>query len=156
MIEERGKVVAIEPGGRIRVAVNRQSSCGSCSARAACGQGLLQTLRPGRSHEVSAVSRLPVRVGDTVVLGVVESLLVRGAVLVYLLPLLALLTGALLAEWLGLPETGSIAFGAAGFGLAVLWLYFFNRKLAGSEELLPEVLRIEAHAAMNERIRWQV
>lgn len=154
MIEERGQVMAVE-GEQVRVAVSRQNSCGSCKARAACGQGLMQSMRPGRTHEVLALCEYPVRVGDTVVLGVDEALALRGAVLVYLLPLLALLAGALLADWLRLSEGYSILAGLAGFVLSVAGLYLYNRSLAGRKGMLPLVLRVEPVLVQPGIVCWQ-
>lgn len=153
MIEERGRVMAVD-GQQIRVAVDRQSACGSCKARAACGQGLVQSLRPGRQHDVLTVCEFPVRVGDVVVLGVEESLALRGAVLVYLFPLLALLLAALTADWLGLNEGWSIVSGLAGFAAAIFCLYLYNRSLSGRAGLLPLVLRVEPPAGQSASVRW--
>ncbi len=44
-------------------------------------------------------------VDDRVVIGIPEDLLVRSSLLVYLLPLLGLFAGALLAQWLALAES---------------------------------------------------
>lgn len=153
MIEELGQVLAVE-GRQVRVAVNRQNSCGSCKARAACGQGLAQSLKPGRSHEVLALCELPVQVGDTVVLGIEESLAVRGAVLVYLLPLLALLIGALTADWLGLGEPVVILAALSAFAVAVYALYLYNRRLEGQTGMLPQVVRVESTDWQKGEIRW--
>lgn len=154
MIEERGQVMAIE-GRQVRVAVNRQSACGSCKARAACGQGLAQSLKPGRCHEVLALCEFPVRIGDTVILGVEESLAVRGAVLVYLLPLLALLAGALMADWLGFGEPVAIVSALTTFAAAVFALYLYNRTLEGRVAMLPKVMRVESPDWQQGTIRWQ-
>lgn len=155
MIEEQGQVMAVD-GKQVRVAVSRQSACGSCKARAACGQGLMQSLQPGRCHEVVAWCEFPVRVGDRVVIGVTESLALRGAVLVYLLPLLALLAGALAADRLGLGEGGAIIAGLTGFAAAVFCLYLYNRSLAGKRDMLPLVVRVESSpVAQQDIIRWQ-
>ena len=153
MIEERGQVMAVERG-QVRVAVSRQSSCGSCKARAACGQGLMQGLKPGRIHEVLALCELPVQAGDVVVLGVDESLALRGAFLVYLLPLLALLAGALLVERAGLGEGWAIIGGLVGFSAAVAGLYLYNRSLAGRDGMLPRVLRVEPATEQVTAVRW--
>ncbi|MFB1011888.1 MAG: SoxR reducing system RseC family protein [Thiopseudomonas sp.] len=153
MIEERGQVMAVD-GDRVRVAVERQSACGSCKARAACGQGMIQALRSGRCQEVEARCSLPVRVGDQVVLGVAEELAVRSALLVYLLPLLALLGGALLADAQGLAEGWSILSALGGFALAVGGVYLYNRRLAVRGETLAVVLRVEPLSGST-AIRWQ-
>lgn len=154
MIEERGQVVAVERD-RIRILVERSSSCGSCQARAACGQGLSEALRPGRSHELQVQCDLPVAVGDQVVVGVAANWIVRGAMLVYLLPLLALLAGAILAERSGLGEGWSILLALLGFAGTVLGLYVYNRKLAAEGKLLPSVLRVEPQLSAADIIRWE-
>ncbi len=152
MIEERGQVLAVA-GDRVRVAVERHSACGSCKARAACGQGMMQALRRERCHEVEARCSLPVQVGDLVVVGVAEELAVRSALLVYVLPLLALLAGALLADALGLNEGWSILAALGGFALAVAGLYLYNRRLAVTCEPVV-VLRVEPLLAST-AVRWQ-
>ena len=49
MIEERGRVLSTEPGA-VWVATIRSSTCGSCQAKAGCGQALLQKLGSGSSQ----------------------------------------------------------------------------------------------------------
>ena len=88
MIEEQGRVVATEPGA-VWVETVRRSTCSSCSANAGCGQGLMQRLGVGAGRaRVRALSELSLRVGDAVVLGIHEDLLLRASVLFYLFPLL--------------------------------------------------------------------
>lgn len=153
MIEEQGKVLAWRQG-IARVRVDRRSACGACQARAACGQGLAQTLGRRNEHEVDAQCEQQVAVGDTVVLGVDETLLVRGAVWVYLLPLLALLGGALLGAELGSGEGWSIALGFSGFAVAVVFLRMRNRQLARRACMLPTVIRVIGRAQPDELVRW--
>lgn len=72
----------------------RKSTCSSCSAKATCGQGVLDSLGLGRERgHVRALCRLPVQVGDQVMIGVREEQLLQSAVLVYLLPCSACLPG---------------------------------------------------------------
>src|SRR3990167_5037116 len=69
MIEEQGRVVAIEAGGGWGGTL-RKSTCSSCSVKAGCGQGLLDQLgASGRRGYVRALSDLRLEVGDAVVIG---------------------------------------------------------------------------------------
>lgn len=116
MIEEQGRVVATEPGA-VWVETVRRSTCSSCSANAGCGQGLMQRLGVGAGRaRVRALSDLSLRVGDAVVLGIHEDLLLRASVLFYLFPLLGFFVAALLATRAGLVEPLIIV-----SGLAVCW-----------------------------------
>ena len=120
MIEETGRVVALEEGA-VWVETLRKSTCSSCSANAGCGQGLMDKLGVGRQRGfVRVLSDLQLALDDVVVIGIREDVLLRTAVLVYLLPLLGLLAGALLASSLGLTE-GLIIL-ASMFSLLLVWL----------------------------------
>ncbi len=142
MLEERGQVVSVADG-RVRVAVQRQSACGACQARAACGQGLMQALQPGRCHEVEALSDLVLQEGDMVTIGINAGLMVRSAILVYLLPLLVLIAGALLGQWLEAGEGWTIVLAAAGFAASCAYLYRFNQRQRNNADYMPVVLRAE-------------
>lgn len=141
MIEEQGRVVALESGA-VWVETLRKSTCSSCSANAGCGQGLLDRLGVGgRRGYVRALSDLPLRVGDAVVIGVREDLLVRGSLLVYLVPLLGLLVAAGLAESLALGEPLVILCAFAGLALAGLGVRWHSARTADDPGLQPVVLR---------------
>jgi sigma-E factor negative regulatory protein RseC len=119
-VKERGLVVAVD-GGWASVQVQRQSTCGSCSARSGCGNGVLAEVLGRRS----LVLRIPdvdgLRPGDHVTLGIRDRSLVAGAVLMYLLPLAGLIGAASLLGLLlpGVGEGWLILAGMAGFGLGL-------------------------------------
>ncbi|MBP8170915.1 MAG: SoxR reducing system RseC family protein [Pseudomonas sp.] len=141
MIEESGRVVALEDGA-VWVQTLRQSTCASCSANAGCGQGLLDKLAISsqRGH-VRALTDLHLAIGDEVVIGVREELLLGSAVQVYLLPLLALLGGGLLAQSLGLSEPLTIALGLGGLVVAGLLVRRRSLRVADDPDLQPVVVR---------------
>lgn len=141
MIEESGRVVALEDGA-VWVQTLRQSTCASCSANAGCGQGLLDKLAISsqRGH-VRALTDLHLAIGDEVVIGVREELLLGSAVQVYLLPLLALLGGGLLAQSLGLSEPLTIALGLGGLVAAGLLVRWRSLRVADDPDLQPVVVR---------------
>jgi len=141
MIEEQGRVVALEPGA-VWVETLRKSTCSSCSANAACGQGLMDRLGVGRQRGyVRALSQMQLAVGDTVIIGVREDLLVRSSLLVYLLPLLGLFAAALLANGLGLSESLVILFGLLGLSTTWLMVRWRAARVAENPFLQPVVLR---------------
>jgi sigma-E factor negative regulatory protein RseC len=95
MLEERARVVAVEADA-VWVETVRQSTCGACSARAGCGHATLNRARAGSRARVRALTEQPLRVDDEVIIAIPEHLLLRGALRVYLLPLVLLFAGALL------------------------------------------------------------
>ncbi|MFT5083211.1 MAG: sigma-E factor negative regulatory protein RseC [Lentisphaeria bacterium] len=106
MLHETGKVVAVDEDG-LWVETLKQSVCGQCSAKAGCGQKLLNSLAATSNFTLIKVHFDPLFIeeqwqeGDAVVLGVDEFALVKAAVIAYLLPLLFMLCGAYLGSNIG-------------------------------------------------------
>jgi sigma-E factor negative regulatory protein RseC len=141
MIEEQGRVVAVEPGA-VWVETLRKSTCSSCTVSAGCGHGVLDKLgASGRRGYVRALCDLQLSVGDAVVIGVREELLVRGSLLVYLLPLIGLFSAALLAEQLALSEPWVILSAFAGLFVAWAAVRWHSSRTADDPALQPVVMR---------------
>jgi len=123
MLEEEGIVIDIQ-GDYAEVEAQPKAGCGSCSARKGCGTSLVASLFPGRRHRFLARNEAGASTGDRVIIGLDEGALQLASLLLYLVPLLGLLGGALLGGWLarllavGDGELPSILLGAAGMVLA--------------------------------------
>ncbi|MCQ4313214.1 SoxR reducing system RseC family protein [Pseudomonas stutzeri] len=141
MIEEPGRVIAVEPGA-VWVETQRNSTCSGCSARNGCGQRLMDRLGVRERRElICAVSNLQLRVGDLVVVGIREDALLRGAILVYLFPLVVLFASALIATKLSVAEPYVILAGLGGFLFSWLIVRKRSQRTAGDPGLQPVVLR---------------
>ena len=92
-IQEEGVIVAVSTDG-VWVETQRQSGCQSCSSRGGCGVGIMQKALNRRQHTVQVQTDLPVQVGDHVRLLLPAAALVQASVLMYFLPLLGLIVGA--------------------------------------------------------------
>lgn len=90
MIEEQAVVVAVE-GDFAVVEAERKTACGHCSASSACGTSMLDKFFSGRASRMR-VSRggLELVQGQTVVVGIDESGMLRAAFVVYMLPILSM------------------------------------------------------------------
>jgi sigma-E factor negative regulatory protein RseC len=107
LLIETGRVVGVEHDF-LWVETVKASVCGSCAARAGCGQRLLAGCgRRGVLRVVSGpqLSAADCRVGDEVSFGLAESAVLRASFVVYSLPLCGTLGGALLSRAL-LPASG--------------------------------------------------
>ncbi|MEH6490834.1 SoxR reducing system RseC family protein [Halopseudomonas sp.] len=140
MIEERGRVLSTEPGA-VWVATIRSSTCGTCQAKAGCGQALLQKLGSGSSQGfVRALTGQSWQVGDEVMVGIPEDALVRSAFWVYLVPLFGLFGAALFAQGLGWAEPAVILAAAAGLLIGFLVVRWYSRRAQGDLRLQPQVI----------------
>lgn len=122
MIEESGVVVAVD-GAHARVARDGDGGCGSCGSGQGCGLSLWARFFGRRQNEFTVRNPKGARVGDRVLVGIPEQALVRGALLVYLLPLVAMLSAGVVAQELQGEAVSEMAvWMAAAVGLgAGLW-----------------------------------
>ena len=123
MIEELAVVVKIE-NRQVWVESGPNSACGGCLQKTACTTNAIGSLLSKKSVPVD--SDIQLKAGDQVMVAIDENLLLRASLVLYLLPLIALFTGAGVADWL-LPEQAPHAelwvAGSAVLGfLASLWL----------------------------------
>lgn len=95
MIEEAGRVVAVD-GRKVWIETLQQTSCGSCSAKSTCGQGLMNQM--GKPHHICLTAEQELHVGDQVLLGIPENTLLQSAMLAYGLPLMLFVLLAALAD----------------------------------------------------------
>ena len=96
MVEEQAVVVALEDGYAM-IEPKAATGCQSCSASSTCGTGILASIFGKRSRKLRAVNSIDARCGDEVMVGLDRTALVLASVMVYLLPLLMLVLGAILA-----------------------------------------------------------
>lgn len=143
MIEERGRVLAVE-GDRLWIETVRRSACDSCQARNGCGQSLLQRLglgaRQGYIQVVNQAQDNHYRAGDEVRIGIAENAVVRGSVLVYLVPLLGLFGGALLAQASGVSEPWIVSAAVCGLGAGFVVTGWLARRAQGDPAFMPRLL----------------
>jgi len=119
-IEEQG-VVVLADDAWATVRVERKSTCGSCSARSGCGNGVLSQVLGRRALELRIPNSDGLRPGDRVTLGVRDQALVSGAVAMYLLPLLGLMLAPITLGWFvpGVADGVLVLAGIAGFALGL-------------------------------------
>jgi len=105
MIEQTAVVTDVfEDTARVRV--YRQSTCGGCQAKSACGTSTFAKVLGNKFSEVSVINSINAEAGDVVNIGLRESVMLRSALLVYIFPLFMLFASAVMIHaidlWLSL------------------------------------------------------
>jgi sigma-E factor negative regulatory protein RseC len=122
MIEELAVVVKIE-NRQVWVESGQNSACGGCLQKASCSTNAIGSVLKKKSVPVDCDIQL--NTGDQVMVAVDENLLLRASLLLYVLPLIALFSGAGMADWL-LADNANADLWIAGSAvlsfLASLWL----------------------------------
>ena len=98
MIEEQAQVIEIKEG-RLVLQAQTQSSCGSCEASKGCGTSLLAKVVGRKFTRFQAENNIDAKVGDTVVVGIAEDALLKGSMIMYVLPIFGMLLFAVLADY---------------------------------------------------------
>jgi sigma-E factor negative regulatory protein RseC len=124
MAQTTGVVIRLTAADEADVVASKQGGCGSCSSATSC-----HTSKASKKMTTTAFNPVGAEPGDIVALNVSTSSLLKGMAVIYLLPVLGLLAGAIIGANIkgivSLTETGgAVLFGgiglALGFGLVVI------------------------------------
>jgi len=153
MLVETGRIVALESDS-LWVETIRRSSCGSCAAQKGCGHGLINSVSDGRR---SYVRVLPGKLAlsacaldDEVKISIPEEVVLHGSLVVYIMPLVGMLSGAIAAAAL-FPATQdpAAALGAvAGFAVALAGVRWHAWRHRNDTDLQPTLLEVTRSAAL--------
>lgn len=152
MIEETATVVAID-GEDALLQTQRKSACQSCSVKQGCGTSVLAKVVGRRSSQILIKNTLDASVGDELIIGIDDNALVKGSLLIYAMPVILLLLGALVGEFWAKSnnlnaELVSIIGGCLGFGLSMFFIRSILSRSRLHAEINPHMLRV-SHKASN-------
>lgn len=99
MMREWATVVAWQ-NGIATLSCNQSSACSSCSASSACGFQILNKMKRSNVIEFDLPIEQPLKEGQRVEIGINDVNVLHSAFWIYFIPLLGLLIGATLANWL--------------------------------------------------------
>lgn len=140
MVTERGVIEDLS-GRKAMVRIKQNSACATCQSRDSC------EVASGRSMVVEVDNGLGGGKGDHVELSVPAGTLVKISLLVYILPVIAMIGGAFLggavAGAFNLPvSAGSVVGGFSFMGVVFYLLKRFDRSLRARGEFGPRITRI--------------
>lgn len=143
MVEEHAVVVRVE-ADVAHLEIERSRPCGLCGSTRGCGVSLWGRLFGHRAGAFTVDNVLGAAVGDRVVVGLDESLLLRGALRAYLLNALLVclggICGAALADTPASRDGYAVTGALAGLLLGLAWLHFSSGR-GRVEGFRPVMLR---------------
>lgn len=152
MIEEQAVVVAIEKSqldnsNLATLEIMRQVPCGICGQTRGCGNSLWGKIFAHKTRAFKANNAINAQVGDGVVVGMDEQLVLKSALLLYALPLATMMIGALLSTTIFAksPSQADLyaAIGAAvGLALGLVWVKGHAASTQYSLQNQPVILRL--------------
>lgn len=100
MMEEMAKVIKSDDKGWVTVEVEVKNSCNHCDNSESCGTSAVASAFSAKVQTFSIQSDKQYLPGQLLKLGLPESVILKAAALVYLLPLFGLFVGAAIADML--------------------------------------------------------
>lgn len=119
MIEETAVVAKIEHN-QVWVESASKQGCGGCLQKNSCSTSVIDKFIKKRSIAVDC--ELDLKAGDEVVIAIDEGMLIKASLLLYLLPLVCMVFGGAIAEWLLIPDFEHADLVIAGSAIAALLL----------------------------------
>lgn len=119
-------VTANSSGFDVELSCEQQTSCNSCSSQKSCGTGIVSKAVGSKSLFWKLKTTKPVKEGQVVEIGLPEKSLLQSAAVVYIVPLIALVCGALLSHLFIAPTfnlgEGVVILSSAIFTVAGIYL----------------------------------
>ena len=121
MIEEHAIVTSCH-NSQATLEIERRTACGLCGQKRGCGNATWGKLLGHKSQPLKAENVINASVGDSVVVGIDEHAMLNSVFLLYIVPLLGLLVGAVLADVFFKNEFLVILSAATGLILGFVWV----------------------------------
>ena len=133
MIEERAVILSLEQllqnqsndsqsDSIATLEIERKTACGLCGQTRGCGNSIWGKLFGHQTTAFKAQNRINAKVGESVIVGINEKALLKSALLLYILPLVTLFIGAILASQLRQTDGSTMLGAAIGLVLGLLWV----------------------------------
>ena len=143
LCHEEGMVSGVLPGNRVKVTVQRSEACHSCSAKGAC-----QTLG-GQTADLALIldNTVNAEPGDQVRITIEESALVKASLVLYLIPALCLVGGALVGSLLagktgGDSNSTALVGSLVGLVLGLFMSWAMGKRMASGKTFIPRLTAV--------------
>lgn len=160
MIEQSAIIIAIETPptewpGMATIEVVRKTACGLCGQTSGCGNAFWGKLFAHKSSSFKAQNTINAQVGQTVVVGIDETAVMKSALILYLLPLVTMFAGALLAVQIVNADASAILGALLGLLLGFFWLKAHVAGRVYYQNHLPKILRLENNPSAEQAVQFQ-
>jgi len=142
MAQKTGRVTTINQDGWAMVVTEKRDACSNCESAQFC-----HSLADCSRMETRVLNRANAQVGDRVIISLSSSSVFKSALILYILPILSLLIGAISGsefhQYMGIGETGAaIVFGFVGLLLGFTIAGLISKHQTAASNLTPAITGI--------------
>jgi sigma-E factor negative regulatory protein RseC len=144
MIEEQALVLSEAKHGYVNVKIHRQSACESCQLKSGCGQSALTKMSSNKCIEFSVLNTINAKPGDIVFLSISEQGLLSASLLMFMMPLLAMLAMSVFTKsFLAWPDGAVAISGLVSLLLGFAYARFYAQNNMDDDRFKPEMVRVQ-------------
>lgn len=141
MAHTRGLVIKIKEGGIAQVVTDRKNACGGCGSAHSCHSCLSNS-----KMMTEALNSAGAKEGDLVDINLNSGLVLKGAAIMYLIPIAGIMMGAIIGSFisgiLGVDETTSaIIFSILGLCLGFMTTAFISKQMSEKNRFTPVIIQ---------------
>jgi len=149
MIEEQALVLSEAKHGYVNVKIHRQSACESCQLKSGCGQSALTKISSNKCIELSVLNTINAKPGDIVSLSISEQGLLSASLLMFMMPLLAMLGVSVFTKSMLVWPDGAVAVsGLISLLLGFVYARYYAQNHSDDERFRPEMVRVNASSSL--------
>jgi sigma-E factor negative regulatory protein RseC len=152
MITETGRIIAIEAQG-VWVETIQRSACDSCRAQKGCGQRALAKMG-ARASEIWVLldgrDSAQYHVGDEIRIGIQEDVIAKGALFIYIVPLLLMIGATFIAHKQQMGDGASAIMAFTGLLLGAAIVHWRSYQTRFDNRLQPVVVDDSVVLSANE------
>jgi sigma-E factor negative regulatory protein RseC len=142
MAHTRGLVIKIKEGGIAQVVTDRKNACGGCGSTHSCHSCLSNS-----KMMTEALNRVDAKEGDLVDINLNSGLVLKGAAIMYLIPIAGIMIGALVGSFIsgifGIDETiSAIIFSILGLCIGFMTTAFISKQMSVENRFTPIITQI--------------
>ena len=134
-MEEIGKITEVA-GNMAKVEVVQKELCHKCPSESFC------KLATGGSRTIEATNEIEAKAGQLVKIEISSGSILASAFIIYIFPIIALLVGGVLAQWISGSQNMAIIVGIIALTASFLFVHFIDKKIDRSKKLIPVVKEI--------------
>lgn len=159
MIEQNAIILAVEQSAdRPEIAtidVVRKTACGLCGKSRGCGNAFWGKLFGHKDVSLKAENTINAKVGQSVIVGIEEKALLKSALLLYVVPLVTMLFGAILASQVSPSDLSAMAGAVVGLLMGFFWVKVHVAGHGHYQNYQPKILRLDKAVSDGEVITFQ-
>ncbi len=131
-MREEGRVTKVE-GNLTQVEIEKKSTCRACG---------LCSMRGKNTMIAEVDNSIGAKVGERVRIEILSSIILKGALLFYILPLVALILGMALGIKITKDQTGGLILGFSFFILSFVLIWFHSKKTTAQNIYCSKITKI--------------